>query len=140
MRFCCFIRTQLLIILVEDFIGKYFHAVFRHREIIDFLKNRHGIKVSLCTVHRFLKRANFYRKGKQSTLLDIMAFIKYNGEGTMHKRCIRNGLMVSRIIIAQIMNNLDPIGVNTRKRLKNIKALIILQSGAKFGLAFRWIQ
>ena len=34
----------------------------------------------------------------------------------MHQRCIRNGLMVSRVIFAQIMKHLDPIGVKTRRR------------------------
>ena len=34
----------------------------------------------------------------------------------MHRRCIRNGLMVSRVILAQVMKHLDPIGVSTRRR------------------------
>ena len=34
----------------------------------------------------------------------------------MHQICIRNGLMVSRVIVAQIMKHLDTIGVNTRRR------------------------
>ena len=110
--------------LVKDLLDKYIHEGFRYKEIIALLKNRHGIKISLRTLHRCLRRANFYRKGKQSPLLDIMTFIQHELEGSgscigyraMHQRCNRNGLMVSRVIVAQAMKHLDPIGVNTRRR------------------------
>ena len=36
------------------------------------------------------------------------------GYRAIHQKCIRNGLMVSRVIVAQIMKHLDPI-VNTRR-------------------------
>ena len=53
-----------------------------------------------------------------------MTFIQHELDGSgsciccraMHQRCIRNGLMVCRVIVAQIMKHLDPIGVNTRWR------------------------
>ena len=88
------------------------------------LKNHHGIKVSLRMLHRFLRWANFYRKVKQSPLLDIVIFIQYELEGcgscisyrAMHQRCIRNGLMVSQVIVTQIMKHLDPIGASTGRR------------------------
>ena len=68
--------------LVKDLLGKYFHEGFRYKEIIALLKNRHGIKFSLRTLHRCLRQANFYRKGKQSPLLDIVTFIQHEFEGT----------------------------------------------------------
>ena len=72
-------------------------------------------------LHRFLRRTNFYSKGKQSPLLDIVTFGQHEFKGSgscigyraMHQRCIRNGLMVSRVIVVQIMKYLDNIGVNT---------------------------
>ena len=110
--------------LMKEFVDQYFYEGFRYKEIIALLKIRHGIKVSLRTLHRFLRQVNFYRKGKQSRFLDIVAFIQHELEGSgscagyraMHQRCIRNGLMVSRVIVAQIMKHLNPIGVNTRRR------------------------
>ena len=74
-------------------------------------------------MHHFLRRVNFYRKGKQSHLSDIVTFIQCELEGTgscrsyrvMHQRCIRNGLMESRVIVAQVMKHLNSI-VNTRRR------------------------
>ena len=109
--------------LMKDLIDKDFHQGFRYKESIALIKNCHGIKVSLCVLHRFLRRVNPYRKGKQSLLLDIVTFIQHQLEGSgsctgyraMHQRCIRNGSMVSRVIVAQIMKHLDPI-VNTRER------------------------
>ena len=107
--------------LMKDLIDNHFHEGFRYKEIIALLKNCHGIKVSLCALHRFLRRVNLCRKGKQSLLLDTVTFIQHELEGSgsctgyraMHQRCIRIGLMVSRVIVAQIMKHLDPI-VNTR--------------------------
>ena len=109
--------------LMKDLIDKHIHEGFRYKEIIALLKNCHGIKVSLCALYRFLRRVNSYSKGKQSVLLDIVAFIQHELESSssctgyraMHQRCIKNGLMVSRVIVAQIMKHHDPI-VNSRRR------------------------
>ena len=109
--------------LMKDLIDNHFHEGFRYKEIIALLKNCHDIRVSLCALHRFLRRVNFYRKGKESFLLEIVTFIQHElgGSGSctgyraMHQRCIRNGLMVSRVIVAQIMKHVDPI-VNTKGR------------------------
>ena len=111
--------------LMNDLKNKHFHEGFRYKEIIALLKNGRGIKVILCTLHHILSRVSFYRKGKQSPLLDIVTFIQHELEGSgsctgyraMHQRCIRNGFMVSRVIVAQIMKHLDPI-VNARGRRK----------------------
>ena len=89
-----------------------------------FVKESPWHKVSLRMLHRFLRRTNFYSKGKQSPLLDIVTFIQHEfkssgsciGYRAMHQRCIRNDLMVSLVIVAQIMKYLDTIGVNTWKR------------------------
>ena len=131
--------------LMKDLIDNHFQEGFRYKEIIALLKNCHGIKVSLCALHRFLRRKNFYRKGKQSLLLDIVIFIQPDLEGSgsctgyraMHQRCIRNGLMVSRVIVAQIMKHLDPI-VNSRRR-GTLRRRFFLQPGSKLGLVFGWI-
>ena len=103
--------------LMKDLIEKHPHEGFKYKESIALLKNCRGIKVS------FLRRVNFYWKGKQSLLLDIVTFIQHELDGSgsctgyraMLQRCIRNGLMVSQVIVAQIMKHLDPI-VNTRGR------------------------
>ena len=131
--------------LMKDLIDKHFHEGFRYKESIALIKNCHGIKVSLCALHRFLRRVNPYRKGKQSLLLDIVTFIQHQLEGSgsctgyraMHQRCIRNGSMVSRVIVAQIMKHLDPI-VNSRRR-GTLRRRFFLQPGSKLGLVFGWI-
>ena len=53
-----------------------------------------------------------------------MTFIHHELDGSgscigyraMHQMCIRNGLMVSPIIVGQIMKRLDPIGANVRRK------------------------
>ena len=69
--------------------------------IIPVLVKCHGLKISLCTLRRFLRRANLFRERKQSPLLDIVILIQHELEGSdycigytaMRQRCIRNGLM-----------------------------------------------
>ena len=106
--------------LMKEFVDKYFHEGLRYKEIIALLKNRHGIKVNLRTLRHFLRRENFYRKGKQSPLLEIVTFIQNELAGS--DSCIgyramdQNGFMVSRVIVAQVIKHIDPIGVNTRRR------------------------
>ena len=110
--------------LMKDLIDKYFHEGFRYKETVALLKKHHGMKVSLRALHRILRQANFYRKRKQNLLLEIVTFIQRELKGSgscidykaMHQSCIRNGLMVSRVIVAQIMKHLGHIGVNTRRR------------------------
>ena len=117
------LKVWLFIMRMKGLIDKHFHEGFWYKEIIALLKNCHGIKVSLCALHLFLRRVNFCLKVKQSLLLDIVTFIQHELEGSgsctgyraMHQRCIRNGLMVSRVIVAQSMKHFDPI-VQTRRR------------------------
>ena len=56
------LKVQLLIVLMKELVDKYFQERFRYKEIIALLKNRHGIKVSLLTLHRFLRRPNSIRR------------------------------------------------------------------------------
>ena len=75
---------------------------------------------------------NFCGKGKQSPLLDVMTFIQHELEGSgscigysaMHQRCIRNGSMVSQVIITQIMKYLNPIVNMRRKRTLRCRYII----------------
>ena len=130
--------------LMKDLRDKHFHGGFRYKEIIALLKNFHGIKVSLCALHRFLRQVNFYRKGKQSLLLDTVTFVQHElaGSGSctgyraMHQRSIRNGFMVSRVIVAQIMKHSILL---SKREAEEIKASLILQPRSKLGLVFGWI-
>ena len=50
--------------LMKELMDKYFNEGFIYKEIIALFRNRRSVKVSLRTLHRFLRQANFYRKGK----------------------------------------------------------------------------
>ena len=109
---------------MEAIVDQYFHAGFKYKEIIALLKRCHGKKVSLRTLHRLLRQQNLYRKGIQSPVPDIVSFIQHELQGSgscigyraMQQRCIKNQLNVSRGLVAQIMKELDPVGVDARRR------------------------
>ena len=47
----------------------------------------------------------------------------------MHRRCIKNGMMVSRVTVSEIMKHLGPIGVNTRRK-GTLRRLIYYSQGS----------
>ena len=100
------------------------HDGFKYKEIIAILERCHRKKVSLRTLHRLLRQQNLYRKGIQSPVPDIVSFIQHELQGSgscigycaMQQRCIKNRLNVSRTIVAQVMKDLDPAGLDARRR------------------------
>ena len=108
---------------MEAIVDQYFHAGFKYKEIIALLEKCHR-KVSLRILHRLLRQQNLYRKGIQSPVLDIVYFIQHDLQGSgscigyraLQQRCIKNQLNVSRGIVAQIMKELEPVGVDARRR------------------------
>ena len=121
---------------MEAIVDQYFHAGFKYKEIIALLKRCHGKKVSLRTLHRLLRQQNLYRKGIQSPVPDIVSFNQHELQGSgscigyraMQQRCIKNQLNVSRGIVAQIMKELDPAGVDARRR-KTLKRRLYYSKG-----------
>ena len=109
--------------MMEAIVDQYFHAGFKYKEIIALLEKCHR-KVSLRILHRLLRQQNLYRKGIQSPVLDIVYFIQHDLQGSgscigyraLQQRCIKNQLNVSRGIVAQIMKELEPVGVDARRR------------------------
>ena len=115
---------RLGLTMMELMVEQYFHAGFKYKEIIAILERCHRKKFSLRTLHRLLRQQNLYRKGIQSPVPDIVSFIQHELQGSgscigyraMQQRCIKNRLNVSRTIVAQVMEDLDPAGVDTRRR------------------------
>ena len=109
---------------MEAIVEQYFHVGFKYKEIISLLERCHRKKVSLRTLHRLLRQQNLYRKVIQSLVPDIVSFIQNELQGSdscigyraMQQRCIKNQLNVLRGIVAQIMKELDPVGVGARRK------------------------
>ena len=121
---------------MEAIVDQYFHAGFKYKEIISLLERCHRKKVSLRTLHRLLRQQNLYRKVIQSLVPDIVSFIQHELQGSgscigyraMQQRCIKNQLNVLRGIVAQIMKELDPVGVDARQR-KTLRCRLYYSKG-----------
>ena len=125
--------------MMEAIVDQYFHAGFKYKEIISLLERCHRKKVSLRTLHRLLRQQNLYRKVIQSLVPDIVSFIQNELQGSdscigyraMQQRCIKNQLNVLRGIVAQIMKELDPVGVDARQR-KTLRCRLYYSKGPKW--------
>jgi len=88
------------------------------------LNRVHGINISIRQLHRYLREQNLYRKRNQSSIADVTDYIESQliGSGSsigyrqMHQRCLIHGLRVSRRNVSYILQVLDPLGVETRRR------------------------
>ena len=102
----------------------YFRHGYIYDEIIRLLREVNGISISLRKLHRFLRINNMYRKSNQSSFEDVITYISKQLQGSgfsigyrqMHQRCLLNGLRVNRSNVLTIMRELDPEGVELRKR------------------------
>lgn len=112
---------------VDILINQYFNMGLQQVEILQFLRNIHGIPMSLRTLKRHLRRLNLSRRNL-SSLDDVYNFIvaavttsaQMQGYRWMHLRCIQNGLVVTQNTVREILHLVDPEGVEfrTRRRLR----------------------
>ena len=108
----------------QSLVSDYFHDGFKYKEILSLLEVRHGVEISLRTLHRLLRKNSLYRKGVQSSAVEIVSFIQNELQGSgscigyraMQQRCINNKLSVSQAVVAEILRDLDPVGVDARRR------------------------
>ena len=109
--------------MMKPMIDQYIHA-FKYEEIIAQLQRCHGDEVNLLSLHRLQRKQNFYINGIQSPVPDLVSFILHELQGSgscighraIQQRCIKNRLNASRAAFAQIMRDLDPVGVDVRQR------------------------
>ena len=103
----------------------YYHPLgLRHWEILMFLKNEDGIKISLSTLRRHLKALGLFRWKAQSDVLDVALFLQeqlnkhgmLHGYKLMHLKCIQSGLVVTQRTVRHLLKILDPQGVQLKQR------------------------
>ncbi|XP_077864797.1 uncharacterized protein LOC144350485 [Saccoglossus kowalevskii] len=111
----------------EKLIKKYFNACYTNEEIIASLFLLHGNIVSLRHLKRLLKKYGLKRR-KTITLPDIENIIaaietelqssgKCIGYKAMWKRLkLKYGLMVNRDLVLDLLNILDPEGIERRTK------------------------
>lgn len=108
----------------NDLILYYFLSGMHYDEILAFLYLRHNVNISLSTLKRKLKQMKLGRKKEKTDLRTVIDFIQSElqtsgqlcGYRWMHQRCIQNGLVVTQATVRVTLQELDPEGVEYRKR------------------------
>ena len=112
---------------LQELVVGYFERNFTYLEIKEFLYIKHGIAISLSTLKRELKKMNLFRRallGKRTNVNIVQAAVRKELEGSgssigyrrVWDHLRRNGIIAPRYDIRKIILNLDPTGVELRKR------------------------
>lgn len=109
---------------MEDLVVHYFLSGLSYKEICMLLRRRHDILINEQQMKRFLNSRNLYRKKYFSDIDDVVDFIASELEGSgqkvgykwMHKKCLKNGLVVSQERVRLILGILDSEGVERRRK------------------------
>jgi hypothetical protein len=108
----------------HELIKRYFNQGYSNNEIIEFMK-LHGVTISLSTLKRRIQSLNLSRRGTEPvTDEEIRKAIEeelggsgcFIGYRKMWARLKRKGISVSRDRIMEQLRDLDPEGVNSRKK------------------------
>lgn len=110
----------------NNLIKEYHNKGYEYSEIVDFLSNRHLIIISLRHLKRILKQMGLKRKNipEASTgdmlvavLTELSASGCCLGYRTLHTRLQQiYGLHIKQKTVLQLLNILDPIGIEQRKK------------------------
>lgn len=109
----------------SELIEKYFNLGLRASEILAFLSNVHGIRLSLRQLKRILRSSGCRRRNAASDFDNVVQIMEVELRGSssllgyrsMHQRLTNDyGLVVPRNVVRQILKILDPEGVQARSR------------------------
>ena len=133
------------IMSATNLISTYFHDGFSYFEIIELLKQRHGVEISLSTLKRRLKALGLRKRataGVRSSIDDVRDAVqdKLVGSGSrigyrrIHKSLTTGGLIVRFEDVRKTLKELDPRGVELRKRDAYIVAITLTQAQILYGI------
>ena len=111
---------------VKDTVNRYVGDGFTYLEIIELLRSRHDVSVSLSTLKRYLRRNGISRRALQNrrsnnlvTREAIQSELDGSGQGLgyrrLHRILLTKGIVCRREDVRSILLELDPEGVNLRK-------------------------
>lgn len=112
---------------LDDLINDYFIGGYTYEEIREFLRIHHGHDISLSTLKRNLKRKNLFRRPlntRRCSVNELEAAIQNDLEGSGAQLGYRRvwaslkskGLIVRREDVRKTLLNIDPEGVDQRRR------------------------
>jgi hypothetical protein len=108
----------------EEIIRFYFHRGFHYEEILNFLQKFHDKEMSLSTLKRRIKKYGLQRKNSDYDLDVVRDAVRSLLDGPGCCRGYRaiwhtlqmNGITVPRVVVAELLRELDPEGVQERSR------------------------
>jgi len=110
----------------SDIIKYLFYRGYSYEEIVGMLSKCHGIEISISTLKRRLRDWNMARRNVEYDINDVRTAITELLDGpdsTVGYRSIWHalqikGVMVPRIVVQELMKEIDPGGVESRKAHK----------------------
>ena len=108
----------------KDTVILYFRRGVPYKDIADIIYCEYGKSISVRHIKRVLNSAGFFRRKNYSDLHCVVDFIEnestmsgqLHGYRWMHLKCLMNGLCVTRETVRVILRELDPEGVDLRRR------------------------
>ena len=109
----------------DEMIEKYFYLGLSNAEILGFIVNFPGIRLSLRQLKRILRKMRCKRRNDQDNLEDVVRAIEDELKGggsavgyrSMHQRLTNEyGLVVTRNTVRRVLKILDSGGVESRSR------------------------
>ena len=106
----------------DNLLRYYFYRGFKHLEIIQFLSKYHDITVSHSTLKRRLRVLGLKRRRPEYDIAEVRNAVRRLLDGPDSCRGYRsiwhtlqlNGLQVPRMVVQQVMKELDPEGARER--------------------------
>ncbi|EFA07710.1 hypothetical protein TcasGA2_TC002187 [Tribolium castaneum] len=132
-------KSELPSMEVDSLLKFYFRLGLRHAEILSFLVLRHGVFISESTLKRALRRQQLFRRKKYSRLQNVLVFLQeeiqksgqLHGYRWMHLRCLQKGFIVRQETVRFILQIIDPVGVEYRRR-KRLRRRQYFSKGPNF--------
>lgn len=109
----------------QEIIHNYFNLGYENEGILQFLADYHGIRMSLSTLKRRLRDYGLKRRGNDVNVDQLRDIVrnKILGSGesqgyraVWHSLTLVHHIHVPRHLIATILQEVDPVGVQQRRR------------------------
>lgn len=123
----------------REWITFYFNLGVSYNEILYLLAQNHNIILSKTHLKRLLNSVGLYRRKYESDILETAMFVESEldksgnqcGYKWFHLKCRKNGLVVSRENVRLLLQILDPVGVELRRR-KRLRRRVYHSKGPNF--------
>ena len=126
----------------REVIHNYFNLGYESEVILQFLAEYHGIRISLSTLKRRLRDYGLKRRGNDVNVDQLRDIIRNeilgSGESqgyraVWHSLRLVHQIHVPRHLVATILQEVDPVGVQQRRRRR-----LSRRRYASYGLNFCW--